>query len=374
MLWWECWLSLILMLRNLSRYSFGGSSSNLPFVINDQGEIRVSNDGELDFESTSSFTFGTTVSDGEFSDTASVTVNINKVDEAPTLSNETLTIASNAANGTQVGSVNFDDPEGDGVTLEIIEGNVDGDQDGELAFAIAPSGTITVSDATELTNTASFSLVVEASQTDNPQLSNRATISVNVTTPSETDLSFGSLEGDTLDSSNGQILFSGAGADRIEASGGEGNNRLYGGSGDDVMITGMRDRAFAGAGNDDLTGAGSNRLYGGEGNDLFRIGASNNSTVFGGAGNDNFLIADRDFFPDEVNTIMDFTPGEDSLLLDRPSLSFEADIALTSEDTSTVVVLRIAGLNQEQPLARLLGVATTDLGAEDFEFDVASLI
>ena len=133
-----------------------------------------------------------------------------------------MTIASNAANGTQVGSVNFDDPEGDGVTLEIIEGNVDGDQDGELAFAIAPSGTITVSDATELTNTASFSLVVEASQTDNPQLSNRATISVNVTTPSETDLSFGSLEGDTLDSSHGQILFSGAGADRIEASGGGG--------------------------------------------------------------------------------------------------------------------------------------------------------
>lgn len=156
--------------------------------------------------------------------------------------------------------------------------------------------------------------------------------------------------------------------------GGEGNNRLYGGSGDDVMITGRRDRAFAGAGNDDLTGAGSNRLYGGEGNDLFRIGASNDSTVFGGAGKDHFLIADRDFFPDEVNTIMDFTPGEDSLLLDRPSLSFEADIALTSEDTSTVVVLRIAGLNQEQPLARLLGVATTDLGAEDFEFDVASLI
>ncbi|PNW58874.1 UNVERIFIED_CONTAM: hypothetical protein BEN50_05790 [Euhalothece sp. KZN 001] len=365
-------------------FSLGEDSANLPFTVNDSGEIEVREGEELDFETVSSFSFAATVSDGELTDTVSVTVNVNNVNESPIVPDQTFSVRSSATNETVIGTVNASDPETDDLNLEIIGGNSDADQDGESAFALDNTGEITVRDAKELDERDSFSLTVRASETANPDQSSIATITVNVTTSPDSPLLFGSLDDDTLDSNDSQtpfdgsnrLLFTGAGGDNINASAGGGNNRIYAGSENDVIIAAEGDRVFGGAGNDQIAGNGESRLYGQDGDDLFRIGASGNNTVFGGSGNDDFIIAERDLLPDAANTIRDFTPADDTLGIDRPALSFENDIRLVQEETAiptTLVILRLAGSEQEETLVRLPGVEVNEISAEDFVFDVSSL-
>ncbi|AFZ48850.1 cadherin domain-containing protein [Dactylococcopsis salina] len=357
---------------------------NSVFEIDDQGEITVVDNTVLDFETNPSFTLNVTVDDGELTDTVSVTVNVNNVNESPIVPDQTFSVRSSATNETVIGTVNASDPETDDLNLEIISGNLDADQDGEPAFVLDNTGEITVRDAKELDERDSFSLTIRASETANPDQSSIATITVNVTTSPDSPLLFGSLDDDTLDSNDSQtpfdgsnrLLFTGAGGDNINASAGGGNNRIYAGSENDVIIAAEGDRVFGGTGNDEITGNGESRFYGQAGDDLFRIGASGNNTVFGGSGNDDFMIAERDLLPDAANTIRDFTPADDTLGIDRPFLSFDNDIRLVQEETAiptTLVILRLAGLEQEETLVRLPGVEVNEISAEDFLFDVSSL-
>jgi Ca2+-binding RTX toxin-like protein len=83
-----------------------------------------------------------------------------------------------------------------------------------------------------------------------------------------------------------------------------GSDALYGGAGNDMIVSGSgRDMAFGGDGNDDIvTGAGSDMVFGdagndriltGEGNDFVDAGAGNDQ-VMGGDGDDVFLAAAGD--------------------------------------------------------------------------------
>ena len=77
---------------------------------------------------------------------------------------------------------------------------------------------------------------------------------------------------------------------------GEGNDRIVGGAGDDVIDAGLGDdKVFGGRGDDIVAGAaGNDKLLGGDGNDELRGGEGNdrlagnedNDTLLGGAGND----------------------------------------------------------------------------------------
>ncbi len=72
----------------------------------------------LDFESTSSYSLGVKVSDGSLSDTKTVTININDVNEAPVITDsQVFDIDENSATGTVVGTVLASDEDA-GTTLE----------------------------------------------------------------------------------------------------------------------------------------------------------------------------------------------------------------------------------------------------------------
>lgn len=87
-----------------------------------------------------------------------------------------------------------------------------------------------------------------------------------------------------------------------------GNDVINGRAGADVIKGGTNaDRLFGGNSNDRIYGQqGNDRLDGGLGNDL----------LSGGAGNDSFVF-DYQLGPTNVDTIADFTKGQDHILLDN---------------------------------------------------------
>ncbi len=106
-------------------------------------------------------------------------------------------------------------------------------------------------------------------------------------------------------------------------SGNRGNDTVRGGSGDDTVFGGKGDDLIEGGlGNDLLVGGkGSDTLIGGEGEDIFRFEFFEDETftpdgtqVFGFDTLNNFVPADAG-----VDTLTDFTQGEDKIQLDANS-------------------------------------------------------
>jgi VCBS repeat-containing protein len=112
------------------------------------------------------------------SGSATITVNLNDVNETPVVQAATFTVDENAAASTAVGTVAFTDPDaGQTHTFSITAGNTDG------AFAIdAATGAITVANpaALDFETTTTFALTVTVTDNGTPVLSGTATITVNV--------------------------------------------------------------------------------------------------------------------------------------------------------------------------------------------------
>ena len=108
-------------------------------------------------------------------------------------------------------------------------------------------------------------------------------------------------------------LNAGPGDDIIEA--GEGMNRIWGGSGDDQIHSGADDdRIFAGDGDDQVfSGAGNDFIKGEAGNDrLFaHFGAGGQNRLFGGPGNDSLSASSDDVLMGEegADRFLDVTNG-----------------------------------------------------------------
>lgn len=136
---------------------------------------------------------------------------------------------------------------------------------------------------------------------------------------------FGGTGDDEVLAGHRDRVFGGEGDDLLDASVGSGNNRLYGDDGNDELYAGESDRLFGGNGDDLLdatNGNGNNRLYGQNGNDTFFLGSGDrllggkgddtffvtdggDNTITGGAGADAFWIATGEIIT-SVNTITDF--------------------------------------------------------------------
>jgi Ca2+-binding RTX toxin-like protein len=155
---------------------------------------------------------------------------------------------------------------------------------------------------------------------------------------------FGTTQDDTLDLSGiNQLIFAGAGNDLLDATASGGGNRVYGGSGNDTFILGKGDS-----------------LIGDIGDDRFFVQTGGDNLLKGGAGADQFWIATAEL-PTAVNTIADFTPGEDVIGLAGVGASFGA-LTLTQQADNALVAFG------ENELAILNGIQTTSLSAENFAF------
>ncbi|QDT11350.1 beta strand repeat-containing protein [Stieleria marina] len=162
------------------------------FAIDSNGVITVADSSQLDFETVESFTLETSVTDGsEFSATDTVTINLNDLNESPTLSGGgEVTIDENTPDATVVfDALVADDPDGDTLTWAIDSGNESG------AFAIDSNGVITVADSSQLDFETVESFTLEISVTDSGELSATDTVTINLSDLNESPMLAG---GDTV--------------------------------------------------------------------------------------------------------------------------------------------------------------------------------
>lgn len=106
--------------------------------------------------------------------------------------------------------------------------------------------------------------------------------------------------------------------------GGAGRDYLVGGTGDDLLTGGKgRDQLHAGAGHDRLIGGkGDDSLDGGDGADVLH-GGRGADLLTGGGGADTFVMR-RPLGLGHVDTITDFTVGEDGIALNAAGFSLPA--------------------------------------------------
>jgi Ca2+-binding RTX toxin-like protein len=155
---------------------------------------------------------------------------------------------------------------------------------------------------------------------------------------------FGTSVDDILTINQGnQLVFAGSGNDLIDATASSGNNRFYGGTGDDTFIFGTGDKVFGEAGSD-----------------RFFARTSGGNTLTGGEGADQFWIATAEI-PQDVNTITDFTIGEDVIGIAGSGGSF-GKLTFTQQNQDLLVSL--SGSN----LAVLQGIEAANLGSNSFAF------
>ena len=92
---------------------------------------------------------------------------------------------------------------------------------------------------------------------------------------------------------------------------------------DDVLFGSLEDdHIYASFGNDTIfSTAGNNMIYGGDGDDILYSG-SGNDILKGGSGADQFVLTTNPWFNLDKDIILDFTPGEDKILLIDNSMKY----------------------------------------------------
>jgi endonuclease I len=154
-------------------YTITGGNGSGAFTMSGN-QVAVANGASLDFETTPQYVLTVTVSDGSLSDTATITVNLTNVNEAPVANDAIFGLVENSPTATVVGQVAASDVDaGSTLTHSITGGNASG------AFAISSGGQITVANASPLNfeTTPQFVLTVTVSD---GSLNDTATITINL--------------------------------------------------------------------------------------------------------------------------------------------------------------------------------------------------
>lgn len=266
------------------------------------GTVEINPDGTITFTPDENFNGETTISytvtdpDGN-EDTATVTVTVASVNDAPDAVNDSDTTAYNTAVTVDLLANDFDV---DGDDIFVVDATVPADQgtlvnngDGTVTFTPVDGFTgdatisYTIQDEEGLQDSAIHVIVVQAGVLDGTVegTAGNDLIDVNYVGDPDGDMVDNNdaiLPGDVGDD---DLIYGYGGNDTILA--GDGDDEVYGGSGDDVIE--------GNAGNDSIQGNGGNdSILGGEGDDIIRGGQGNdtidgeggNDMIFGGAGND----------------------------------------------------------------------------------------
>lgn len=148
------------------------------FVLSTSGELIVNDATVLDFEMNPSFSLSVEASDGTLAGSATITINLSNLEEAPIIEDQTFAINENTANTILVGTLTGSDSDNDPLTYTIATGNELG------GFSLNPAGDLTINDMTVLdfeTNPV-FTLTVQASD---GALTDEATIIINLSDQEE---------------------------------------------------------------------------------------------------------------------------------------------------------------------------------------------
>lgn len=292
-----------------------------------------------------------------------------EIDDATFLTGEGL------VNGKTVGMLDVKSVNPDELEFEIIAGNQDQNGNSRVPFRVRNTGEILINDRADLTQ--DFDLTITVTD-HNLELQDSANITIQVIPLPF----FGTSENNFLTTiQTREIAFLGQGEDEINPTTETGRNRIYGGTENDLLIAGDRDRVFGNFGDDTFiihpTG-NNNRLYGGNGDDHFFFTRSNlifggngidrffageegGSTLYGGSNPDLFWIFNG-VFPNSTNIINDFTLGEDIIGLAGVEADTDfQDLELAQQDGNTLISL-------QQEIAILKGIESSDLRENNFTF------
>ena len=176
-------------------YSISTNVNNL-FRINASGQIFLSTGESLDFETTTSYTIAVTVSDGELSVMADITIDVLNVNEVPVVAAQTFTAAEDIANNVIIGTVVASDDGGNSnliYSLSINPNNLfEINADGEISLAAGQS--------LDFETATSHSLTVQVADGN---ASTAATITIEVTDVVESGATVSTFAGGALAGTDG---------------------------------------------------------------------------------------------------------------------------------------------------------------------------
>ena len=172
--------------QNLSFAIAGGGGQGILAIDAATGLISVADGSALNFEQAASLTLVVEVSDNgapSQTTTATMTIELNNGNDAPTIADQQLSLAENASVGATVGTVDAaDEDAGDSIAYEIVGGT------GESIFAIdADSGVITVVQAEPLDLEADAAFTLHVKVTDRANASSQGTVTIALTDVNEFD-------------------------------------------------------------------------------------------------------------------------------------------------------------------------------------------
>jgi len=338
-----------------------------------------------------SFTY--TVFDGvDGFDTATVSLTINPVNDAPVAVDDTITVVEDTTTTIDV-LANDIDIDGDTLTIvtaSALNGTVTINADSTLSYT--PNGnyhgtdtiSYTISDGA-LSSSATVSVTVTNDGTDALFTDGNDTVDFNTVTPFDYD------DGNTSDALDGDDLIilptdqaaadaagfdtgapfnAGSGDDTV--IGGDLGDTINAGDGADSVSGGTGDDLILGAGgNDTLSGDdGDDTLLGGAGGDEF-FGGTGNDSINGGDGTDNANFTgnadeyDVTFNDDGTVTVVDTVPGRDgtTTLEDVETATFADDTFFTNGTNNAPEVFDETAATDEDV------AVTVDVLSNDTDFD-----
>ncbi|HEY9629714.1 MAG TPA: DUF4347 domain-containing protein [Coleofasciculaceae cyanobacterium] len=355
---------------------------------------------------------GNTGSNGVLADTDSVTINVQNVNDAPTLIGTPVTTIKTDQFYSFVPTAQ--DVDGDRLTFSITNkptwasfdpstGQISG-KPTDADVGATQGITIRVSDGLQTVNLPAFNLAVLDSKikgttgTDNLAGDDSNNVIVGLSNndilyglngndilygdegddqlfgDNGNDILYGSVGNDALDGGNGDDTFYGEdGQDSL--IGRSGKDTLYGGNGNDILRGGNdSDRLYGDAGNDQLYGdEGDDLLFGGRGNDRME-GSLGHDQLRGGAGKDvldgglgkNFLVggSDKDVFVlnrKGLAVIQDFKVKDDRLkIYGGNGRALYSQLGLSQQGRDTLIEFH------GRTIAKLVGVNATQIRVDSF--------
>lgn len=155
-------------------FSISSGNTNNAFYIDNTGSIKVNNSSSL--ETNHNFQLFIHVLDNgnpALSDSATVDISVNHVNDPPVVNNQQVTISDQLSNGSLVMQVNASDPDVDqSLNYTLVSGNLNN------AFSLDHSGSITVNNNQALASVNLFQLIVEVSDNGSPGMTAGATMSI----------------------------------------------------------------------------------------------------------------------------------------------------------------------------------------------------
>ena len=342
------------------------------FTTTQGGSIDIKVDGSYTYTPALNFngvdTFEYTLTDGTLTSTATLTLNVQAVNDAPVAQNTTATVDEDKILNGVLPTAN--DVDGDTLTYTLETDSSHG------KVVINPNGSYVYTPNSNYYGTDSFVYLVS----DGNGGQTTATINLNINSIIDDMTIYGSnkkdtLRGDQIDVGSNDTIYGLNGNDTIYGlggndvlDGGNGNDSIYGGNGNDIIYASAgKDYLDGGSGidtlsyanythgvvetlnsscifswlfgreqtinfenlegskyNDTLTGdSQNNTIYGLNGNDTLNGGKGDDilyggvgkDILYGGAGNDIFVIDSLN--KSDIDSILDFSSKDDTIYLDN---------------------------------------------------------